>query len=324
MSSPLAAARSLLAAESAALADLATRLGAPFEKAVSILAQPSRKVIVTGVGKSALIGQKIAATLCSTGTPSVFLHATDAVHGDIGILQAGDPVLMLSRSGSTAELVTLAPHFRALGSPLIAVVANPSSPLASAADVVLDIGAHPEADPLGLVPTTSAMLTLAMGDALAAALMVQRGFRKEDFAKFHPAGQLGRNLLLTVAEVLKPLDKCAVVTPATSLRDTVIAMTKFPLGAALLTNPDGTLAGIITDGDLRRALGRDADLLSRKAADIATAKPVVAHPGHSLGDAAKLMEDRPSQISLLPVTDPSTGKALGMVRIHDVYQAGIV
>lgn len=321
---PSEAARALLRVESAALADLERRLDQSFEKAVAILAQPGRKVIVTGVGKSALIGQKIAATLCSTGTPAVFLHATDAVHGDLGILQAGDPVLMLSRSGSTAELITLAPHFRALGSPLIAVVANPSSPLAAAADIVLDIGAHPEADPLGLVPTTSAMLTMAMGDALAVALMVHRGFKKEDFAKFHPAGQLGRNLLLTVADVLKPLDKCAVVTPSTSLRDTVIAMTKFPLGAALLANPDGTLAGIITDGDLRRALGRDAELLTRKAADIATSKPVVAHPGQSLGDAAKLMEDRPSQISLLPVTDPTNGKLIGLVRIHDVYQAGIV
>lgn len=321
---PIEAARALLRAESAALNDLERRLDQSFEKAVGILAQPGRKVIVTGVGKSALIGQKIAATLCSTGTPAVFLHATDAVHGDLGILQPGDPVLMLSRSGSTAELITLAPHFRALGSPLIAVVANPSSPLAAAADIVLDIGAHPEADPLGLVPTTSAMLTMAMGDALAAALMVHRGFKKEDFAKFHPAGQLGRNLLLTVADVLKLLDKCAVVTPATSLRDTVIAMTKFPLGAALLANADGTLAGIITDGDLRRALGRDAELLTRKAADIATTKPVVAHPGQSLGDAAKLMEDRPSQISLLPVTDPTNGKLIGLVRIHDVYQAGIV
>ena len=321
---PLAIARSLLSAEAAALADLARRLGPEFSRTVDLLAQPGRKVIVTGVGKSALIGQKIAATLCSTGTPAVFLHATDAVHGDLGILTPGDPVLLLSRSGSTAELVGLLPVLKGFRSPLVAIVGNVSSPLAAAADLVLDIGAHPEADPLGLVPTTSAMLTLAMGDALAAALMARRGFKKEDFARFHPAGQLGRNLLLTVADVLKPLDRCAVVSPGTSLRDTVIAMTKFPLGAALLAHPDGTLAGIITDGDLRRALGRDADLLSRKASDIATAKPVVAHPGHSLGDAARLMEDRPSQISLLPVTDPATSKALGLVRIHDVYQAAIV
>jgi arabinose-5-phosphate isomerase len=163
-----------------------------------------------------------------------------------------------------------------------------------------------------------------MGDALAAALMVKRGFKKEDFAKFHPAGQLGRNLLLTVGEVMKTLDKCAVVAPDTSLRDTVIIMTKFPLGAALLVASDGTLAGIITDGDLRRALSRDADLLTRKASDIATAKPTRGYPGLTLGDAARLMEERPSQISVLPITDPSSQKALGLVRIHDVYQAGMV
>ena len=321
---PLSAARSLLSAESSALASLASRLGPSFEQAVDLLASPGRKVIVTGVGKSALIGQKIAATLCSTGTPSVFLHATDAVHGDLGILQAGDPVLMLSRSGSTAELVRLVPILKGFGSPIIAVVGNTSSPLAIAADLVLDIGSQPEADPLALVPTTSAIVTLAMGDALAAALMVKRGFKKEDFAKFHPAGQIGRNLLLTVGEVMKPLDKCAVVAPDTSLRDTVIIMTKFPLGAALLVASDGTLAGIITDGDLRRALSRDADLLTRKASDIATTKPVRGHPGLTLGDAARLMEERPSQISVLPITDPSSQKALGLVRIHDVYQAGMV
>ena len=321
---PLEAARSLLSAESSALNALSTRLGPEFEKAVELVSSPGRKVIVTGVGKSALIGQKIAATLCSTGTPSVFLHATDAVHGDLGILQAGDPILMLSRSGSTAELVRLVPILKGFGSPIIAVVGNTSSPLAIAADLVLDIGSQPEADPLALVPTTSAIVTLAMGDALAAALMVKRGFKKEDFARFHPAGQIGRNLLLTVGEVMKPLDKCAVVSPDTSLRDTVIIMTKFPLGAALLVAADGTLAGIITDGDLRRALSRDADLLTRKASDIATAKPTRGYPGLTLGDAARLMEERPSQISVLPVTDPSSQKALGLVRIHDVYQAGMV
>ena len=168
------------------------------------------------------------------------------------------------------------------------------------------------------------MLTMAMGDALAVALMVQRGFKKEDFARFHPAGQLGRNLLLSVDEVMRPVEKCAAVKPDASLRDTVIAMTKFPLGAALLVAEDGTLAGILTDGDLRRALTKEGNLLAHKAVDFATTKPVRAHTGMSLGDAARLMEDRPSQISVLPVTDPKTNKCLGLVRIHDVYQAGIV
>jgi len=321
---PIEAARALLRAESAALADLEHRLDQSFEKAVAILAQPGRKVIVTGVGKSALIGQKISATLCSTGTPAVFLHATDAVHGDLGILQPGDPILLLSRSGTTAELVQLVPVLRSFGSPLIAMVGNVNSPMAVKSDLVLDIGAHPEADPLGLVPTTSALLMLALGDALAAGLMVKRGFKKEDFARFHPAGQLGRNLLLSVGEVMRPIDKCAAVKPDASLRDTVIAMTKFPLGAALLIADDGTLAGILTDGDLRRALTKEGNLLAHKAVDFATTKPVRAYAAMSLGDAARLMEDRPSQISVLPVTDPQTNKCLGLVRIHDVYQAGIV
>lgn len=321
---PKDAAKTLLRAESAALSELESRLGPAFERAVELITTTKGKVIVTGVGKSALIGQKIAATLCSTGTPAVFLHATDAVHGDLGILQPGDPVLLLSRSGSTAELVGLVPILRAFGSPLIALVGNTSSPLATQSDLVLDIGAHPEADPLGLVPTTSALLTLAMGDALAVALMAKRDFKKEDFARFHPAGQLGRNLTLTVGEVMRSLEKCAVVGPKATLRETVIAMTKFPLGAALLVAADGTLAGIITDGDLRRAMTKDGDLLSRPAAEFATAKPVRAHPGLTLGDAARLMEDRPSQISVLPVTDPATNRCLGLIRIHDVYQAGIV
>jgi len=320
----LEAARALLKAESSALADLERRLGPGFERAVDLVATTKGKVVVTGVGKSALIGQKIAATLCSTGTPAVFLHATDAVHGDLGILQPGDPVLLLSRSGTTAELVGLLPILRGFGSPLIALVGNVNSPLAVQADLVLDIGAHPEADPLGLVPTTSALLTLAMGDALAIALMARRDFKKEDFARFHPAGQLGRNLLLSVGEVMRPLEKCAAVAPTATLRETVIAMTKFPLGAALIVAADGTLAGIITDGDLRRALTKDGDILSRPVTDFATAKPVRAHPVQSLGDAARLMEDRPSQISVLPVTDATSNRCLGLIRIHDVYQAGIV
>jgi arabinose-5-phosphate isomerase len=213
---------------------------------------------------------------------------------------------------------------RGFGSPLIAIVGNLSSPLAEQADVVLDIGARPEADPLGLVPTTSALLTLALGDALAAALMTRRGFRADDFARFHPAGQLGRNLLLTVGEALQPLERCACARPGDPLRDTVIAMTRHPHGAAVVLTADGALAGLITDGDLRRALGRGVNLDAARAADIMTADPVRAHAPMSLAEAARLMEDRPSQISVLPVTDAATNRCLGLIRIHDIYQAGLV
>jgi arabinose-5-phosphate isomerase len=324
MSTPLHSARALLQAEASALAELATRLDGAFTQTVDLIAAHPGKVVLCGVGKSGLIGQKIAATLCSTGTPAIFLHAADAVHGDLGILQPGDPVILLSRSGTTAELVRLIPVLRSFKSPIIAIVGNTQSPLATQADVVLDIGARPEADPLGLVPTTSALLTLALGDALAAALMTKRGFGPSDFARFHPAGQLGRNLSLTVGEALQPLERCAVAKPGDSLRDTVIAMTRHPHGAACVLAADGTLAGLITDGDLRRALGRGVDLNSARAADIMTPNPIRAHAPMSLAEAARIMEDRPSQISVLPVTDAATGRCLGLIRIHDIYQAGIV
>jgi len=324
MTTPLNSARALLQAEAEALSELATRLDGTFTQAVDLIAAHSGKVVLCGVGKSGLIAQKVAATLCSTGTPAIFLHAADAVHGDLGILQPGDPVILVSRSGSTAELVRLLPVLRSFKSPLIAIVGNVQSPLATQADIILDIGARPEADPLGLVPTTSALLTLALGDALAAALMTKRGFAATDFARFHPAGQLGRNLLLTVGEALQPLERCAVVAAETSLRDTVIAMTRHPHGAACILGADGVLAGLITDGDLRRALSRGVDLNLAKAGDIMTKNPIRTHPAVSLGDAARVMEDRPSQISVLPVTDPTTQRCLGLLRIHDIYQAGLV
>ena len=324
MSAPLHAARALLRAEAEALAELASRLDDTFTQAVELIVAHRGKVVLCGVGKSGLIAQKIAATLCSTGTPAIFLHAADAVHGDLGILQPGDPVILISRSGSTAELVRLVPVLRTFQSPLLAIVGNMQSPLAAQADIVLDIGARPEADPLGLVPTTSALLTLALGDALAAALMTKRGFAATDFARFHPAGQLGRNLLLTVGEAQQPLERCAVLAATDSLREAVIAMTRHPHGAACILGADGVLAGLITDGDLRRALSRGVDLNTATAGEVMTKNPVRAHPAMPLGEAARIMEDRPSQISVLPVTDPVTQRCVGLLRIHDIYQAGLV
>jgi arabinose-5-phosphate isomerase len=207
---------------------------------------------------------------------------------------------------------------------LIALVGNTQSPLAIQADFVLDIGARPEADPLGLVPTTSTLLTLALGDALAAALITHRGFGASDFARFHPAGQLGRNLSLTVGEVFQSIDRCARVDVTASLREAVIAMTTYPNGAACILNAEGVLMGLITDGDLRRALSRGIDLNTAKVVDLMTKNPIRTHPQVSLVDAARVMEDRPSQISVLPVTHPENQKCLGLLRIHDIYQAGLV
>lgn len=320
----IAAGKALLRAEAEALAELSLRLDGEFGDAVDLIFEHAGKTVVSGVGKSGLIGRKIAATLCSTGTPAIFLHSGDAVHGDLGILQGGDPVILISKSGTTAEVLRLIPTLRKLGSKIIAIVGNRESPLAAAADVVLDIVVKTEADPLGLVPTTSTLLTLAMGDALAAALMARRDFRPADFAVFHPAGQLGRNLLLTVGEVMKPLEKTAVVSPGTSLRDTVIAMTTHPHGAACVCDASGRLEGILTDGDLRRALRKHDNFTGLTAGELMTRNPVRATADMGLGDAARLMEDRPSQISVLPVVSPGTDDCVGLIRIHDIYQAGLV
>lgn len=318
------AGKGVLSAEAEALRVMQGGLDENFARAAEILFSAESKVVISGVGKSGLIGQKIAATLCSTGTPAIFLHSADAVHGDLGICGAGDPVVLISKSGTTSEVVRLLPILRKTGAKIIAIVANRNSPLAEKADVVLDIGVKTEADPIGIVPTTSTTLQLAMGDALAAALMRMRHFGEKDFAKFHPAGQLGRNLLLTVKDVMRPLGKIAVVPADASLRDTVVAMTEFPHGAALVADDAGTLLGIITEGDLRRALHKYETLTDVSARELMTAKPVCAFASMSLGEAARVMEDRPSQISVLPVLDAPRGKIAGLIRIHDIYQAGLV
>lgn len=318
------AGKHVLGAEADALRVMRDGLDENFARAVEILFSAESKVVISGVGKSGLIGQKIAATLCSTGTPAIFLHSADAVHGDLGICQPGDPVVLISKSGTTSEVVRLLPILRKTGAKIIAIVANRNSPLAEKADVVLDIGVKTEADPIGIVPTTSTTLQLAMGDALAAALMHKRHFGEKDFAKFHPAGQLGRNLLLTVKDVMHPTGKIAVVPADASLRDAVVSMTAFPHGAAIVATDDGTLLGIITDGDLRRALHKYENLSAVSAKELMTTKPACAFESMSLGDAARVMEDRPSQISVLPVLDAPGGKVAGLIRIHDIYQAGLV
>ena len=316
--------KQVLDAEADALRVMRDVLDENFARAVEILYSAESKVVISGVGKSGLVGQKIAATLCSTGTPAIFLHSADAVHGDLGICRLGDPVVLISKSGTTSEVVRLLPILQKMGAKIVAIVANKNSPLAEKSDVVLDIGVKTEADPIGIVPTTSTTLQLAMGDALASALMRKRHFGEKDFAKFHPAGQLGRNLLLTVKDVMHPTGKIALVPADASLRDTVVAMTAFPHGAAIVADAAGALLGIITDGDLRRALHKYENLGGVSAKELMTSKPVCAFETMSLGDAARVMEDRPSQISVLPVLDAPGGKVAGLIRIHDIYQAGLV
>jgi arabinose-5-phosphate isomerase len=316
----LACGRAAMEAEAEAIATAARRLDAQFTRAVELILRHQGKVVVTGIGKSGRVGQKLVATLSSTGTPAVFLHPAEAVHGDLGVYAPGDPTIMISKSGATAELVRLVGVLRDFRSPLIGILGNASSPLASAVDIVLDASVRAEADLHNLAPTSSAAVALALGDALAVAVMQGRRFTPEEFAVYHPAGQLGRNLELAVSTVMHGAGDTAWAGPGDSLRSVVIAMTQRPLGAACVTDEEGRLAGLITDGDLRRALEKHEDIRGLCAADIMTATPTTIRPDARLHEALRLMEDRPSQIYVLPVVDPATGRCLGLLRLHDVYR----
>jgi arabinose-5-phosphate isomerase len=313
-------AQTVLQVEAQALAAVAARLDHNLTKAVELLLAHDGKVVVSGIGKSGHIGQKIAATLSSTGTPAVFLHAAEAVHGDLGIYTPGDPSILISKSGSTAELLRLIPVLRQFRSPLIAIVGNLNSPMAKQADVTLDARVDREADPLNLAPTCSTTVALALGDALAVALMMARRFTDIDFARYHPAGQLGRSLWLKVADVMHENDAVAWVKPETPLRQVIIAMSQRPLGAACVVDSHFQLLGIITDGDLRRALLTHEDIRILHASDCMMRQPITISPEASLKDATRMMEDRSSQISVLPVVDSGSQRCLGLIRIHDIYQ----
>ena len=319
----LRVARTTLEVEAKAVEAAAAHLNGNLTRAVEIILNHPGKIVVSGIGKSGHIGQKITGTLCSTGTPAVFLHAAEAIHGDLGVYTPGDPTILISKSGSTAELVRLVPVLRQFKSPLIAIIGNLASPLGRDSDVVLDARISREADPLGIVPTTSAVVALALGDALAAALMCARQFTELDFVRFHPGGQLGRNLGLHVADVMHRGQEVAWVSPEASLRQVVISMTEHPLGAACVVESDYQLVGVITDGDVRRALQAYEDIRPLCAKDVMTAHPISVSPEATIKEAAHLMEDRPSQISVLPVKELDTGRCLGLIRIHDIYQTNL-
>ncbi len=311
-------ARNVLEAEARAISSAAQRLDKRLVEAAELILRHKGKVVVSGMGKSGLIGQKIAATLSSTGTPAVFLHPAEALHGDLGIYQKGDPTILLSKSGSTLELLHLLPLLRQFKSPVIAIVGQMESPLAEKADVVLDGTVQCEADPLNLAPTTSTTLSLAIGDALACVLMQARNFKPEDFARFHPGGQLGRNLLLRVADIMHRKEEVATISPETPLHEVVIAITKYAHGAACVVQ-DGKLVGIITDGDLRRALQSGEGIRGMRADALMTKNPICVRADIMLAEALHIMEDRPSQISVLPVVD-AQGRLEGLLRLHDAYQ----
>ncbi len=310
----------ILRKEGQELIDAADRIPEPMARVCEIIANHPGKVVICGMGKSGLIAQKIAATLCSIGNKAVFLHAAEAVHGDLGIYAPGDPTIVISKSGATEELVRLIPILKEFNSQLIGILGNLKSPLADQMDVVLDASVSKEADPLGIVPTSSTTLTLAIGDALAAVLMSHRGFDHDDFAKLHPAGNLGRRLRLTVEKIMQPIKDVATVHLDDNLRKVVIEMTEKPQGAALVMDGDSTLLGIVTEGDLRRCLAENGDIDQLKVSEVMTENPVSVNLDAPLNDAVTLMEDRKSQISVLPVVNGDGKSCAGLLRLHDVYQ----
>jgi len=310
----------ILREEGHELINAADRIQDGVVQACEIIVSHSGKVVICGMGKSGLIAQKIVATLCSVGTKAVFLHAAEAVHGDLGIYAPGDPTILISKSGATEELVRLLPILKEFKSPLIGIIGNMKSPMVGQMDVVLDASVEKEADPLGIVPTSSTTLTMAIGDSLAAVLMSRRGFNHEDFAKLHPAGDLGRRLRLTVANIMQPIENIAAVSIDDRLRKVVIEMTEKPQGAALVMDGDSQLLGIVTEGDLRRCLATNGDIDQLTVREVMTSNPVSIVQSALLKDAVTLMEDRESQISVLPVVNGKGKSCAGLLRLHDVYQ----
>ncbi len=313
--------QSIFESYSSQLLQVSKNIDQDIQSAAELIINNSGKVVVCGLGKSGLIGQKIVATLCSTGTRSVYMHAAEAIHGDLGIYNPGDPTILISKSGNTEELVRLVPILKEFQSPLIAIVGNMDSFIAKNSDIVLNGTVEKEIDPLGVVPTTSSLVALAIGDALASVLMVQRGFDKKDFARNHPGGELGKQLALKVESVMHPLNDVAQIDKNDSISSCASKMTEKPLGAALHLDND-ILKGIVTEGDLRKSIASTSDL-SNSILDFINNNPISINPSISILDAMKVMEDRHSQISCLPVID-SDGKCLGLVTLHDLYQTKLV
>jgi arabinose-5-phosphate isomerase len=314
-------ARQVLGIESAAVAALGTRIGDQFVAACRLIDECKGRVVVTGMGKSGHIGDKIAATFASTGTPAFFLHAAEASHGDIGMITAQDVVLALSNSGETAELIAILPVLKRLGAPLIAMTGKPQSTLGRAADVVLDVSVPQEACPLNLAPTASTTATLAMGDALAVALLDARGFTEEDFARSHPGGSLGRKLLLHVEDIMRTGEQLPKVAVDTSLHDGLIEMSAKGLGLTTIVDAEGRLLGVFTDGDLRRLLDKPFDVHESKMGDLMKGNPKSVQPRMLAAEAVHVMET--SRVTALPVIDAS-GILVGALNVHDLFRAGVM
>lgn len=307
--------------EARALTSLAARVGKSFVDACRLLLQCEGRVVVTGMGKSGHVGRKIAATLASAGTPSFFMHPGEASHGDLGMITADDVVLAISNSGGTREIVTILPLIKRLGVPLITLTGDQQSRMAEVADVNIDVGVETEACPLGLAPTASTTATLAMGDAIAIALLEARGFSAEDFARSHPGGRLGRRLLLHVSDIMHSGDDMPTVALDVPVSKALVEMTRTGLGTVAIVDSDLKVLGIYTDGDLRRTLDRELNVHKAKISEVMTAQCVTVAPNMLAAEGLKIMEDR--EINSLLVVDTER-RLIGVFSMHDLLHAGVI
>ncbi len=311
----------VLRTEAAGILALASRWDESFAEAVRMMNEAAGRVVVTGMGKSGHIAHKISATLASTGTPSFFLHPAEAIHGDLGMVTEDDVVLAFSNSGETGEIIGILPSLRRIGARLIAVVGNPGSTLGKRADITLDVSVEEEACPLGLAPTTSTTVALAVGDALAIALMELHGFTADRFALFHPGGSLGRKLLLTVADIMHKEEQNPVVVLTTTVQNALFEMTA---GATSVVDEQGALVGLVTDGDIRRALEKGTEVLQVPVADIMTRRPRVITAEKLAAQALHVMQSHePRPITVLPVVGDAS-QPIGMVHLTDLLRQGVV
>jgi len=317
----VARAKEVLNIEAAAIKDLRPRIGKDFEKALNLILKTKGRVVVSGMGKTGIIAQKFSATLASTGTPSLFLHTVEAIHGDLGKVTAEDAVIIISNSGSSDEIKQLLPLLKKIGCHVIALTGNPKSILARYSDVVLDVSVKKEACPLGLAPTASTTATLAMTDALAICLLELKGFKEKDFAFFHPGGALGRKLFLTVEDIMRTGQANCIVNEEKRVSEVLLKITQARAGSATVVDKKGRLAGIFTDGDLRRHLEIDAGLPKRKIKEVMTKNPAVVHKEMLAAEAIRILQEK--RIDEVPVVD-NKKRPIGLLDVQDLLKAGLV
>ncbi|MEW6068274.1 MAG: KpsF/GutQ family sugar-phosphate isomerase [Nitrospirota bacterium] len=315
-------AKKVLKTEADAVFALIEKLNSNFEKAVDIICSSKGRIVVTGMGKSGLVGKKIAATLASTGTPAFFLHPAEASHGDLGMVTDRDIIVAISNSGETDELISLIPFLKRFNIKLISLTGNPGSTLARASDVILDISVKEEACPMGIVPTASTTATMAMGDALAVALLLKKGFKEEEFAFFHPKGSIGRKLFIKVKDLMHTGDSLPVISGDIPMSRAVIEMSSKRLGHAIVVNNEGEITGVITDGDVRRGLEKwGGKLFDMTTVDVMTRNPKMIFEDDLAAKALSVMEKY--SITALAVPDKD-GKPIGLIHLHDILKQGIV